>query len=120
MHVKLATLGLPHVKLVHVALPYYRVGHHDHDKEEYRDHDGFLVRSHESLPVMADVHERMEDPPHTWAAYRDKPGGRMTIVEMEYQELMTAKAEGSKAGMIKELTDLAAACICAIEKMKSM
>ena len=42
------------------------------------------------------------------------------IVEMEYKELMTEKADGSHHGIEKELTDLAAACICALRKMKSM
>lgn len=47
-------------------------------------------------------------------------GGLMSIVEMEYKELMTEKADGSHHGIEKELTDLAAACICALRKMKSM
>lgn len=121
MHVRLATIGLPHVKLLRVALPYYRIGHEDdhHHKEDYQ-HDGYALRDHEHVSVMADVHERMENPPLTWAAYRDKPGGRMTIVEMEYQELMACKAEGSRAGIVKELEDLAAACLCALDKMKTM
>lgn len=44
----------------------------------------------------------------------------MSVVEMEYKELMDHKASGSRSGMEKELTDLAAACICALHKMKSM
>lgn len=108
-HVKIC---LPHYKLPRIALPYIRTGskHHDH----------YASGDYESVSAISDVHERMEDPPSTWSAYKDKPAGRMTIVEMEYAELMACKVEGSKAGMIKELTDLAAACICAIEKLRTM
>lgn len=121
-HIKIATYGLPKVRVpkIHIALPYYKVGRDDDEYEEEKHHDGISSRSHESVSVMADVHERMEYPPHTWASYDGKPGGMMAIVEMEYRELMECKAEGHKAGIEKELTDLAAACLCALEKMKSM
>lgn len=33
---------------------------------------------------------------------------------------MEKKAEGSHTGVEKELTDLVAACICALKKMKEM
>ncbi|WPJ68490.1 hypothetical protein OMDBNIEC_00004 [Salmonella phage STP-SP5] len=119
-HLKIATLGLPHMKLPKVALPVIRVGDHKkHEHEEYH-YDSSHARSHESVSAMADVHERMEKPPHTWEAYHDKPGGLMSIVEMEYRELMECKKEGHREGIKKELTDLAAACICALEKMKDM
>lgn len=60
---------------------------------------------------------RMDNPPSTWASYHDNPGGMMSIVEMEYRELMEEKTEGSTSGIKKELTDLAAACIHALKKM---
>lgn len=119
-HIKIASVGVPMVKLPKVALPYIKVGsHREHEHEEYH-HDRSHARSHESMAAISDVHERMEQPPHTWEAYHDKPGGMMSIVEMEYRELMECKKEGDRKGVKKELADLAAACICALEKMKDM
>lgn len=118
-HIRIATMGLPHVKLPRVALPTIKVGSDDHEKEEYH-HDSSATGSHEHVAAMSDVHARMERPPHTWATYHDKPGGMMSIVEMEYRELMECKREGSHEGIKKELTDLAAACLCALTKMKDM
>lgn len=83
-------------------------------------HDGDYDRDHEHDAVMGSVLERTKHYPKTWDAHIDKPGGLMSIVEMEYKELMTEKADGSHHGIEKELTDLAAACICALRKMKSM
>ena len=88
------------------------IGGNGHD----RDYD----RDHEHDAVMGSVIERTKHYPKTWDAHIDKPGGLMSIVEMEYKELMTEKADGSHHGIEKELTDLAAACICALRKMKSM
>ena len=48
------------------------------------------------------------------------PRVRLPRIEMEYKELMEKKAYGSRAGIEKELTDLAAACICALKKIKHM
>lgn len=69
---------------------------------------------------MAEVHERMVEHPSTWHDYLGKTDGMMSIIEMEYKELMEKKAYGSRAGIEKELTDLAAACICALKKIKHM
>lgn len=120
-HIKFATMGMPRVKLPKVALPRISVGeyHHEHEKEEYK-HAYSYARDHEHMAAMSNVLDRMEEPPHTWAAYHDKPGGMMSIVEMEYRELMECKKEGDRAGIMKELTDLAAACTCALQKMKDM
>ncbi|UGL62517.1 hypothetical protein JLBYU41_66 [Escherichia phage JLBYU41] len=85
-----------------------------------KDNDGDYDRDHEHDSVMGSVIERTKHHPKTWDAHIDKPGGLMSIVEMEYKELMTEKADGSHHGIEKELTDLAAACICALRKMKSM
>lgn len=83
-------------------------------------YDGDYDRDHEHDSVMGSVIERTKHYPKAWDAHIDKPGGLMSIVEMEYKELMTEKADGSHHGIEKELTDLAAACICALRKMKSM
>lgn len=130
MSYKIAAFGYPHMRLprVHMARIVIKT---DHEEEEYdhphkwhhrkeKEHDSHAYGSHELSPAMADVHERMESPPHTWKEYHGKPGGMMSIVEMEYRELMTRKGEGSVTGMKKELIDLAAACICAAEKMHDM
>ena len=85
-----------------------------------KGHDGDYDREHEHDSVMGSVIARTKHYPKTWDAHIDKPGGLMSIVEMEYKELMTEKADGSHHGIEKELTDLAAACICALRKMKSM
>lgn len=97
-HIKFATMGMPRVKLPNVALPRISVGEHHQEHLTY-------------------VLDRMDNPPSTWASYHDKPGGMMSIVEMEYRELMEEKTEGSTSGIKKELTDLAAACINALKKM---
>ena len=68
-------------------------------------------------PVFDHVHERMEHHPPTWDSYMGSKDGAMSIVEMEYKELMARKAEGSTAGIKKELTDLAAACAHALKMM---
>lgn len=99
--------------------------HHHHHYHHGHHPDTMGVIHHDSYAgehgtTMAHVKSRMENPPHTWAAYHDKPGGMMSIVEMEYRELMEKKTEGSTSGIEKELTDLAAACICALKKMKAM
>lgn len=98
-------------KIPRIHLPRVSIGNDDHDDYE-RD------SKHDS--VMGSVMERTKHYPKTWDAHIDKPGGLMSIVEMEYKELMTEKADGSHHGIEKELTDLAAACICALRKMKSM
>lgn len=117
-HIKFATMGMPRVKLPKVALPRISVGehHHEYEKEEYK-HAHSYARDREHMAAMSNVLDRMEEPPHTWASYHDKPGGMMSIVEMEYRELMEEKTEGSTSGIKKELTDLAAACIHALKKM---
>lgn len=98
-------------KLPKIALPRVVIGSH-----EDKHHDDYHLRDHEHDSIMGNVHERISNPPHTWAAHYDKPGGMMAIVEMEYKELMDRKESGAKAGIEKELTDLAAACICALKK----
>lgn len=97
---------------------HYHHGHHGHHPHMTGVHHDSYASEHGS--VMATIKERMENPPHTWASYHGKPGGMMSIVEMEYTELMDAKSSGSKHSIEKELTDLAAACMCAIKKMKDM
>ncbi|UPT52982.1 hypothetical protein [Hafnia phage yong3] len=94
---------------------HYHHGHHPHMAGYH--HDSY-AREHGS--IMAAIEARMENPPHTWAAHHGKAGGMMSIVEMEYMELMDAKSSGSKHSIEKELADLAAACMCALKKMKDM
>ncbi|HAK2374335.1 TPA: hypothetical protein H1940_004767 [Salmonella enterica] len=109
-HIKIAGYRMPRIHLPRIV-----IGSH-----EEKDHYGYHSRAHEHVSAMAGVHERISNPPHTWEAYHDKPGGMMSIVEMEYKELMEMKEGGSRHKIEKELEDLAAACICALEKMKSM
>lgn len=96
--------------------------HHHHHYHHGHHPDTMGVFHHDSYAgehgsVMANVKARMDNPPSTWESYHDKPGGMMSIVEMEYRELMEEKTEGSTSGVKKELTDLAAACIHALKKM---
>ncbi|QHR65790.1 hypothetical protein H1N92_gp75 [Escherichia phage aaroes] len=107
MKILVAGYHLPRVHLPRVVI-------------EGNGHDRDYDRDHEHDAVMGSVIERTKHHPKTWDAHIDKPGGLMSIVEMEYKELMTEKADGSHHGIEKELTDLAAACICALRKMKSM
>ncbi|QIN92515.1 hypothetical protein [Phage NBSal001] len=109
-HIKIAGYSIPRIHLPRIV-----IGSHEDKK-----HDDHHYGDHEHGSAMADVHERISKPPHTWKEYQDKPGGLISIVEMEYKELMAEKADSSKSGIEKELTDLAAACICALKKMKSM
>lgn len=102
---------LPRQKLPRVTMARISFGGGDSEHEEL---------DHKHHHAMKKVAHRMEDHPKTWDSYIDQPGGMMSIVEMEYSELMEKKADGSLAGIEKELTDLAAACICALSKMKNM
>lgn len=106
MKIYLPRKKLPRVTLARISFDDDDSGHEDPD--------------HKHHGAMKEVADRMEDHPKTWDAYIDQPGGMMSIVEMEYSELMEKKADGSRAGIEKELTDLAAACICALNKMKTM
>lgn len=107
MRLKVAGYHLPRVRL-----PRITYGESDHD----RNHK----RYHEDDSVMAEVHERMVEHPSTWYEYLGKTDGMISIIEMEYRELMEKKSYGSRADIEKELTDLAAACICALKKLKHM
>lgn len=66
-------------------------------------------------PAMAEVRERLANPPATWRAYAGHSGAMMAIVEMEYKELMAAREGGTSKDVEKELTDLAAACLNALK-----
>lgn len=117
--IKLAGYRMPRVHLPRIS-----IGGSDHDSEHRkRDHrrgrDRHDYGDHEHGAAMAEVMDRTKHYPKTWAAHIDKPGGLMAIVEMEYKELMAEKASGSHHEIVDELTDLAAACICAIHEMKS-
>lgn len=83
--------------------------HHHHAKEEGEVYVAPVV-----IPAVAEIVSRLESPPATWRVYKGHSGGAMSIVEMEYRELMQAKAEGTEADIEKELTDLAAACANAL------
>lgn len=97
--------SLPRVHLPRISI--------DNNRDEHKD-----VHDHD--PIVSHVKRRVNDPPESWESYSDSKSGAMSIVEMEYNELMAKKSEGSHAGMEKELTDLAAACISALHKFKSM
>lgn len=103
MHIKLIGYSIPHMRLAVIR-------HGDDDKcEHYGEHG----------EVMQRVHSRAKHHPSTWREYIDKPGGHMEIVAMEYGELMTQRSSGTREGIEKELTDLAAACVCALKYMRS-
>ena len=99
-----------HMPKIH--LPRIHIGGDDH---ESRKRDSYYGDS-----PIAHVMEKIDNKPQTWAAHMGKPDGMMQIVEMEYKELMEKKASGSKSDIRKELEELAAACIVALEKMKEM
>lgn len=99
-------IASPRVHLPRISIG----GKHD------RDHD----RNDEYDSIMEHVESRAKHYPKTWDSHIGKSGGRMAIVEMEYSELMSVKSSGSHAEIERELLDLAAACICALHKMKSM
>lgn len=84
------------------------------------EHESMKRESYYGDSPIAHVMEKIDNKPHTWAAHMGKPDGMMQIVEMEYKELMEKKASGSKSDMRKELEELAAACIVALERMKDM
>ena len=46
--------------------------------------------------------------PETWAAYPDNEGGRIAIIQMEFNELMNAKGTEARE---HELVHLASACL---------
>lgn len=94
-----------------IHLPRIHIGGDD----ESRKRDSYYGDS-----PIAHVMEKIDNKPQTWAAHMGKPDGMMQIVEMEYKELMEKKASGSKSDMRKELEELAAACIVALERMKDM
>lgn len=62
-------------------------------------------------PLMAEVRERLANPPSSWRSYAGHQNEVMAIIEMEYRELVQAKASGDKKSIRRELGDLAAACI---------
>lgn len=89
---------------------------HHHHNPEGMDYAGILgSKAHH--PVVAEVMERMEDHPDTWNAYSKTRQDLVSIVEMEYKELMQAMNMNSEEHVCKELTDLAAACIHALKHM---
>lgn len=89
---------------------YHHTHHHHHHK--YPEGEGYVAP--ETDPLVATVLERMENPPVTWAAYAKHPESLMAIIAMEYQELLQARASGDEFAVTKELTDLAAACMEAL------
>ena len=95
-----------------IHLPRIHIGGDDEIKHKRESYYG-------DSPI-AHVMEKIDNKPHTWAAHMGKPDGMMQIVEMEYKELMEKKASGSKSDIRKELEELAAACIVALERMKDM
>ena len=102
MHIKLIGYSIPHMRLAVIT-------HGDGDKcDHYGEHGHIMQR----------VHKRAKDYPATWREHLAKPGGHMEIVAMEYSELMTQRSGGTREGVEKELTDLAAACICALKHMR--
>lgn len=101
MHIKLIGYSVPRVHLPRIVIGA------DGERDGYGHGD-----------IMKSIHDREKDYPHTWREHIGKPGGMIEIVEMEYKELMDQKSGGTHHGIKKELTDLAAACICALKEMK--
>lgn len=91
------------------------VYHHTHHHHHHRGgEEGYVPVSN---PVVEAVHARLENPPATWSAYAGHPNSVMAIIDMEHQELAYAKASGDPVAIEKELVDLAAACICALNAL---
>lgn len=64
--------------------------------------------------VVNEILGRVSNPPATWSEYPTNPSA---IVEMEYREYMAAKQAGETLKAKKELKDLAAACLHALNEM---
>lgn len=76
------------------------------------------AKHHDSYERTSDaVEDRMENPPHTWAAYAAKPHGLFDIIEMEHRELQAMRETGTHKQIVKELVDLSAAAAMAAHKM---
>lgn len=67
--------------------------------------------------TLHEIGERAETPPLTWAPYMGQRHGLFDIIEMEHAELQAMRESGTHQQIIKELVDLAAACMCAAHKM---
>lgn len=67
--------------------------------------------------TLHEIGERAENPPLTWAPYKGKRHGLFEIIEMEHAELQAMRESGTHPQVVKELVDLAAACMCAAHKM---
>lgn len=93
---------------------------HTHTHHHYhhpKDGETANVSNTVDNPVMHEVREHLANPPATWRAYAGHSGEMMSIVEMEYRELMQAKESGAAKDIKNELIDLAAACIQAAKTM---
>lgn len=88
-----------------VHFPVIRIGDKNDDKSTDEYHE-----------AMADVKHHIKSNPETWRSR----SSLMAIIEMEYSELMTAKSDGSKSKIERELAELAAACVCELHRLKSM
>ena len=94
---------------------HHHVHHHHHGKHEGDTHHV----ANRSVPVsaLAAVQDRVGNPPATWGAYDGHPDAMRSIIDMEKHELVQAYASGDVHAIKKELTDLAAACVCALKAM---
>lgn len=59
-------------------------------------------------PFMEQSEKVLTNLPDTWRAYPDNEQGRMSIVNMEYNEFMKSESEEDK---MHELVHLASACL---------
>lgn len=108
MSIRISGYRLPRIAIPRITI---HTGDKDHDQSYDRD-----ARHH---AILSAIDERAKNHPSTWEQYIDQQGGMMDIVAMEYAELMEQRSAGSIHGLEKELTDLAAACLCALKKMKA-
>lgn len=89
---------------------HHHVHHHHHKGEE----------AIEEGSVLAGILSQLEDEkPKTWAAHEGTRDGCMHILKMEFNEVMDAHKRADVELLEDELEDLAAACILAIEKLRS-
>lgn len=99
------------------------------DRDEDEEDDVVIhkhTHHHHHHSPMSEVHgareseyEHKERHHPTWDKYRGKTDGHMSILEMEFGELMAAYAAGDSVRVYKELCDLEDACDLALKMHRS-
>lgn len=66
---------------------------------------------------MNEIKKVIANPPHTWATYEGDPHKHQKIIDMEYSEMMAAKASGNHKMYTENLIHVAAALVAAHHAM---